>query len=196
MLTNAIAKSSVRSDLEILKKGVAQSLERPAFTNLDDIIFKRGFVYKTHSSPPTKIKNRYVKFIYIYSDPYDVVASLYRKNEMTDGEWIRKHSSNFGKKVNSVEEAIRGDKIGIKKNYLKWSRLSENKLAMVKMDYLWEKIDKLSDFVGFDVSLPPKRERNSNKKSLPKKLEKIMLEEYKNVREEMKKMDPIMIQSS
>ena len=194
MLTNAIARSSVRCNLGFVEKGVAQSLERPAFVDLNGVTFKRGYVYKTHSYPPTKKVSNYVKFIYIYSDPYKIVASLYRKNRLTGGDWIKKHSSNFGESIDSVEEAIKKDSLGIRKNYIKWSGSKNIKLAMVKMNKLWESIEKISRFVGFSIKLPPKKERRSSIKKLPQKIKNIMSREYKNLRNDMKNKKPVSIQ--
>jgi len=119
---------------------------------------RAGRVYKTHDFPGDLALGRPMRILFLFGRPSDVVLSVLRCRE-TEGEaWIADHLRHmhasggldliFGRDILRIEEQIDA-----------WLALRGTDIMCLKYDALWERREMLSDFVGFDVALPPRTSR-------------------------------------
>jgi hypothetical protein len=180
LLTHAIAKSATKVNIKI-GNYVAQHGIVMYVWNVRNVNPQKGLVYKTHDYPPSKDFAK-TKFIYTYSDPYKIIASLHRKQKELGKEWIRDHAKRLKNEVEKVEESYRKDAFGLEDNFNSWRKKENLDLLLIRANCIWEKKEKIQNHIGMKINLPEKRKRKSDIKNIPtgKEIEKIK-ETYRNM---------------
>lgn len=117
------------------------------------------FVCKTHDLYENPPNGKYA-YIFIYGDPLESVASVEKMVEKHGKDWFRRHQWHL--KADGPYEALYDrDVLNYEGQLLSWLSETRNDTFCVEFDDLWMMSKKLSDFVGFNVVLPPRRRRNS-----------------------------------
>lgn len=169
MLTRALADSTLREWVQVLGRPVSDRIANKIIIeyawNLEERYLRSGFIYKTHDYPPETLSD-HVKYIYVYSDPIEVISSVLNKAEREGEEWLAKHARHLNGKSTSRKDIIFEDSINIVENISRWCNKEGNNVLAVKYNNLWERQDQLSDFIGFDFGLPERKERRSSDKIL------------------------------
>ena len=119
-----------------------------------------GRVYKTHDFPHDLALDRPLRILFLFGRPSDVVLSVLRCR-VTEGEaWITDHLRHM-----HAHEGLDGildrDVLRLEEQVDAWLALRGADVLSLKYDALWNRCDMLSDFVGFDVTLPARVERSS-----------------------------------
>lgn len=136
--------------------------------DLDTIKIKPGLIYPTHHYPPKRTLPEKARVIYIFADPVEVILSLLHL--VHTGKWSQETFLNHCKNlqvsfqdIKSVDELVYEDKLNLEKHFDAWLAESRFPIAFVKYEHLWEHEENISSFVGFNVSLPPRKERSEKK---------------------------------
>lgn len=127
--------------------------------NLKGARLASGRVYKTHDFPYDLALGRPMRILFLFGRPSDVVLSVLRCR-VTEGEaWIAEHLRHMHGHE-GLDGILDRDVLRIEEQIDAWLALRGGDVLSLKYDALWTQRDVLSDFVGFDVALPARVERD------------------------------------
>ena len=127
--------------------------------NLKGARLKPGRVYKTHDFPGDLALDRAMRILFLFGRPSDVVLSVLRCRE-TEGEtWITDHLRHMHAS-GGLDLIFDRDVLRLEEQIDAWLALRGADILCLKYEALWERREILSDFVGFDVALPPQAARS------------------------------------
>jgi hypothetical protein len=118
-----------------------------------------GRVYKTHDLPDHLKLDRPLRILFLFGCPSDVVLSVLRCRETKGAAWIADHLRHMHSE-GGLDEIFHRDVLRIEEQIDAWLALRGADILCLKYDAMWEQHDILSDFVGFDVALPPRKSRD------------------------------------
>lgn len=119
-----------------------------------------GRVYKTHDFPYDLALDRPMRILFLFGRPSDVVLSVLRCRA-TEGEaWVADHLRHMHSD-GGLDMIFERDVLRLEEQIDAWFALRGADVLCLKYDALWERRDMLGDFVGFDVALPPRRDRET-----------------------------------
>ena len=160
MLLDSIKRSSVsnasRLKYELIRRGVSIQA-----WNTDAIKLKKGFFYKTHDYPPKKPFDNHVKMIYVFSDPVDVIMSLWKIYNNSGEKWIRQHFEHMKVPFSNFEKILYEDQLKLENHFDAWMAEDRFSVAFVRYDEMWRYQEDISNYFGFDITLPVYKERNA-----------------------------------
>jgi len=191
MLTESLALSSIEYGVGYIEKKMADAVTKWDW-DLKTENLERGYIHKTHDYPPKSIEIEGAKFIYVYADPYEVVYSTIRKFREEGQEWIREHAKHMKSEICSVEEIMKADALGLENNFDAWRNISSKNVMILNYENIWNRRGEISEFVGYDVKIPKKKERRSSKSIVSEKEQKMIKKVYKSMHvkvENEKKME-------
>jgi len=170
LLTHYIAKSAAKINLKIGSYVASHGLVMYEW-DIEDVEPKKGLVYKTHDYPPSRKSGKFqnVKFVYTYSDPYEIIPSLIRKENELGASWIRGHANRLKKSVSKVEEAYNNDVFGLEYNFDSWVNCGYLDVICLRRDCIWSEKEKIEEHIGTDIKLPSMRDRKSSIKNIKSK---------------------------
>lgn len=180
MLTESLALSSIEYGVGYIEKKMADAVTKWDW-DLKTENLERGYIHKTHDYPPKSIEIEGAKFIYVYADPYEVVYSTIRKSREEGQEWIREHAKHMKSEICSVEEIIKADALGLENNFDAWRNISSKNVMILNYENIWNRRGEISEFVGYDVEIPKKKERRSSKCIVSEKEQKMIKKVYKSM---------------
>ncbi|MCS3663491.1 hypothetical protein GGP65_001098 [Salinibacter ruber] len=181
MLTRSILESAHKYKII---KNIKRTILQKYKTRLP-IKYKNKIVYKTHDYPP-KYGGENVKYIYIYDDPIKVVSSMYKKKLDEGGDWLREHAVNMKTDPKVAGHFLTYDSFKLEKHFESWVNAENINVALVRLDGLWENKDEISAFLGFDISIPKKKERKSSIDIIPKEKKSNLDSIYGDLRDKVK----------
>ena len=120
---------------------------------------KAGRVYKTHDFPYDLALDRPMRILFLYGRPSDVVLSVLRCRETEGAAWISDHLRHMHSS-GGLDMIFARDVLRIEEQIDAWLALRGADVLCLKYDALWDRRGILSDFVGFDVALPPRKARD------------------------------------
>jgi hypothetical protein len=186
-----------RSGSTMLTQSICRSATNTRFissrflkTNMWTIKGRRydGVVYKTHDYPPSDVRNE--RYLYIYSDPYAIIGSIYRKYKNKDLTWVNRHARHLkARNMGRIDEVFEKDVFNIEKHFDSWFAFSKQPTFRVRLGALWKYQKELSQFIGCNVRLPPKKSRKTNLKVLNEDTKKRMKSTYGQLRHKMMDVD-------
>ena len=180
MLTESLALSSIEYGVGYIEKKMADAVTKWDW-DLKTENLERGYIHKTHDYPPKSIEIEGAKFIYVYADPYEVVYSTIRKSREEGQEWIREHAKHMKSEICSVEEIIKADALGLENNFDAWRNISSKNVMILNYENIWNRRGEISEFVGYDVKIPKKKERRSSKGIVSEKEQKMIKKVYESM---------------
>lgn len=162
VLTNSIVKNSINIENTKASKIASRSISQSAWS-LDNINLKNGIIYKTHDYPPEEVFNKNIRMLYTFADPIDVVLSLIRLWDERGEEWTKKHHNHlkvpFDQKFK--ERIIEEDILKLEQHLESWLQEDRFQIAFIKYEAMWDHQNDISEFLGFQIALPPFRERKT-----------------------------------
>ena len=117
-----------------------------------------GVVYKTHGFPDGLKPKWPIKIIFTFGSASDSAVSLYLCLERYGRKWIEDHLKHL-RADGPFEDIFQRDVLRFEEQIKSWSSVTDLDVLAVRYETLWDHVDTLSDFVGFPVSLPPRRAR-------------------------------------
>jgi len=127
--------------------------------NLKGARLKPGRVYKTHDFPYDLAVDRPMRILFLFGRPSDVVLSVLRCRETQGEAWIADHLRHMHAS-GGLGEIFERDVLRLEEQIDAWLALRGADVLCLKYDALWEQHAMLSEFVGFDVALPPRTARD------------------------------------
>ena len=119
-----------------------------------------GVIYKTHNFPYDFRPTRPTKIIFIFGSASDAAVSVYLCMERKGRQWIDRHFEHL-QADGPFEEMFERDVLRFEEQIESWSSVSDLDVLAIRYETLWNNIDIISDYAGFPVLLPPKRERQA-----------------------------------
>ncbi|QQM32439.1 hypothetical protein JET14_10000 [Martelella lutilitoris] len=118
----------------------------------------RGCVYKTHDYPEGLSSTSDVKCIFLFGSLADAALSVHSSVERFGEDWTKLHFKHL-KSDDSHESILDFDVLRFEDQMRRWGTYREHPVLCLRYDRLWENQNVISDFCGFPVVLPAKRER-------------------------------------
>lgn len=191
VLTKSIINSAIKTQNEKVRDIVFRSISQSAW-DLDNVELKNGIVYKTHDYPPRKEINSSARMLYTFADPVDVVLSLFRLFENRGEVWMKEHYDHLKVPYNNFKMIISEDNLHLERHLDAWLHEERCTVAFIRYETMWEHQDDISNFLGFDVHLPPKRDRKA-KKDQPQELTDKLSVTYKALRNKVSRLDDFFV---
>lgn len=145
---------------------------RSAAWKLDSDRVRRGRVYKSHDYPSPSLP-RNTRVLYVFGSPEDATLSLIEQARVSGQKWLDAHADHLRVPRFAPEDLLEGDVLRIGDHLRAW--LSQDSVAtgFVRYETMWDHQKQISDFVGFHVSLPERRERQPKESGSAHDLRKI-----------------------
>jgi len=189
MLFDAIAASMGRGclgglyDKKIINTTVDKVL-KGFVLRLNSLSNSPCMVCKTHDiAPGQEDVLPGVKYIFIYGDPLDSALSVKSMVAKNGESWFYQHLYHL-RGEGALEDLFEKDVLNYEGQIKSWLAMRSGSVLCIDYDDLWDERDKLSDFLGFEVILPEKRERVE--KVLPDVINGDMFDYLRAVKEEEK----------
>ncbi len=166
-----IVNSFGRSGSTVCTDGIVQSANRlgewtdrhvirAEAWNLATDRVKPGRVYKTHDYPTRTLRTD-ARIIYIFGDPVAATYSLLERTTRWGTDWLDRHADHLKVPRFQPTGLLHRDALAIEQHLSAWLRQKHHTVAFVRYDALWDKADELSEFLGSEVQMPPRRQRES-----------------------------------
>lgn len=185
VLTRSIVKGAITTQNALVRKAANRSISQAAW-NLESASLKNGIVYKTHDYPPAnnKIKKN-TRMLYTFADPVDVVLSLLRIYNKRGEGWMRQHYQHLQISYNNFDGILDEDHLKLEKHLSSWLNEDRFPIAFIKYESMWDHQHDISEFLGFQVKLPPFRQRKAKdrKDQLP-----VIEDTYAHLQKKIKQM--------
>lgn len=180
VLTKSIIDNLINSNsnlhINIISKAVSQSA-----WNLDKTKLSNGVVYKTHSYPPQSISNNNIKMLYTFADPVDVVLSILKQFETRGELWIKEHYNHLDVPYHDISQIIHEDQLKLENHLNIWMEETRFPIAFVRYETMWHHQKEISNYLGFNIELPPFKKRKA-KSSVNNEVKKIIEKTYSQLR--------------
>lgn len=130
-----------------------------AVWELKNASFRPGAIHFTHDVPHDLAAPSHLKVIFLYGRPSDTILSLIRRHYELGPEWMDRHFAHMHAR-GPYSEIIQRDVLRIGEQIEAWSSVRNANVLGLRYAMLWDNVDRLSEFAGFPVILPERRERN------------------------------------
>lgn len=120
--------------------------------------FRAGVVYKTHALRESVPDDANVRVIFVFGTASTAVLSVLSIADRFSPEWVSAHFDNMNAQGTLTELPTR-DVLRLEEQIDSWHTPGPQDVLAVKYDTLWTNVDAISDFVGYEVRLPPRRPR-------------------------------------
>lgn len=191
VLTKSIIESAVQYAPKPFRQTVFRAIsDSPWRLDYSDLI--GGIVYKTHDYPPKKVFREDIRMIYTFSNPVDVVQSLLRLYEERGESWMREHYQHLRASYQNFEDIIIEDNLHLENHLDSWLNEPRFPIAFIKYESMWGVQEEISKFLGFDIELPPYRERKA-KERLDKKIESSIYSTYLPLQKKIDQLEPFFV---
>jgi hypothetical protein len=121
----------------------------------------QGTVCKTHDFPFGLAARHDAKIVFLHGRPSDVVLSIHRCISTQGRAWVADHFRHMHA-VGDIDELFLRDVMRIEEQIDAWRSVCGRRILCLSYDSLWDHVDVLSDFVGFPVVLPLRRDRKTD----------------------------------
>lgn len=121
---------------------------------------RNGVAYKTHALAEELHGRPDAKVVFLFGSVVDSAVSVINARKVKGDAWIASHFNHL-RGEGGIEELAERDVLRFSDQFDGWTNLTSNPAIAMKYDSLWHNQDSLSDFLGFSVALPPRRERSA-----------------------------------
>jgi len=187
MLFDAVVDSLIRHRFHLKRDTWISNLIKSIIAGYIDRIEKLSeepfLVCKTHDKYEGNPDSN-CKFVFIYGDPLESARSVEQTVEQEGQQWFLDHQFHLGAS-GDYEDLFQKDVLAYQNQLESWLTQRNANIVCIDFDDLWRKIQKLSDFLGFEVELPIKcpRRKKPNKDNINEELFKLL----RNVRSRLRK---------
>lgn len=126
------------------------------------------------------------RFIFIYGDPLESAMSVEETGRTRGAEWIEEHIYHLGGH-GSPREIYQKDVLNFRNQILSWG--SAKSALCIHYDDLWSFSQEISEFLGFPVELPKRRERTA--KQRPTSYNKTLFDELQALANDLRRRSPV-----
>jgi len=173
-----VVASSGRSGSTMTADAIAQSLVTLRFkttsgSSLNDFLFKRAQAFlprlahrrrykqpilKTHDLPSRNLPSD-TKYIFIVGDPLESVQSAQQMTSKFGHIWLEEHLYHLASEK-KPKDLLQDDILNFERQINSWLSAPSENILVLRFEEIWNRVDELSNFVGFPVTLPSKKERS------------------------------------
>lgn len=121
--------------------------------------YNSGVVYKTHGFAHELPGDCGAKVIFLFGSASDAALSVLACQSKYGDEWIKKHFIHL-RANGSFDALAERDVLRFEDQLDSWTSPHGTSRLLLHYDALWECSGTLSEFCGFPVKLPPRRERS------------------------------------
>ncbi|CAK27101.1 Hypothetical protein SynRCC307_0198 [Synechococcus sp. RCC307] len=160
LLFDAVAEALISTRNLLIPRAFAKALiRRGGAWNLRTIRFFPGVVYKTHGFPDHLPENFTGKIIFIYGDPIDAALSIINCRDKLGEMWFSSHLTHLFAKESFLSDD--NDPFQFSRQIQSWMNYQGSPVLVLRYETLWDYTNKISEFLGFNISLPPRKARSN-----------------------------------
>lgn len=137
-------------------------------------------VIKTHDLCPDVVPAEAL-FIFLHGDPLEAAISVRSVVDVKGVEWFYKHQHHLHGE-GGYSSLFQRDVLNFRGQIKSWLSRTEQNVFCVSYETLWEQVENLEEFLGFDIQLPARRERS--KRRTPIDINYRLFEELRALRKE------------
>lgn len=188
MLFNAIADGFVKKKFHVnasttigylLKKICIENVNR-----MDDLVGEVSVICKVHDVYKEIDGGDNYKYIFVYSDPLDAAISVDIIVEKEGIEWFKLHQFHLNAN-GDYSDLYKKDVLNYENQLRSWMGNANNNVLCVEYEDLWASVDMISEFLGFSIQLPEKRQRK--RKTLISDIDHDLFDDLRSVKNRLKK---------
>jgi hypothetical protein len=165
MLFNAISSSFIDNNhkriVSCLGRSFLKKLCSGYLDRIQDIGLFSPTILKTHDLIDTSQIDK-AKFIFVYADPLDSAQSVEKVVQEKGLIWFEEHQYHL-RGSGEYKDLYEKDVLNFENQIKTWTNVNSDRVMIIRYEELWDRVDELSDFVGFPVNLPERRERSPKK---------------------------------
>jgi hypothetical protein len=120
---------------------------------------RRGMVYKTHDYPDALADQTDARAVFVFGSASDAALSVVEQHDREGRAWIDAHFENL-KAEGTYEDLLTRDVLGFGAQLRRWSTFAGAPVLCLRYEALWDHQDRLAEFTGLPVELPPRRARS------------------------------------
>lgn len=154
-------EAAVDSALRGARPGPARRLLRSFEWDLEGADFGPRQIVKTHDYPHESMPSN-AKYFYVFGDPVTSTMSAYRLAQ-EDPSWWVEHCEHMKVAYCDPGDVLVKDALSIEAHFCSWLDQEKASVAFVRFEALWDLETQISEFAGFEVKLPPRRARRSDR---------------------------------
>jgi hypothetical protein len=124
---------------------------------LGEKALQNGVVYKSHDYPD-RLKGTKARCLFLFGSCLDAATSVHSAIERFGPAWVNEHFERL-KSDGSFSELFDRDVLGFESQIRSWATTEVVPTLCLRFDSLWANNEKLNDFLGMRVRLPPRRPR-------------------------------------
>ena len=128
--------------------------------DLRDTRLHNGVVYKTHALAHELPVSSRARVIFLFGLASDTVISVLSCRQRYGREWIQAHFEHM-RASGTLADLPERDVLRLEEQLDGWLSETRHPVLALRYETLWDHIGVLSDFVGFPVTLPRRRPRES-----------------------------------
>lgn len=118
-----------------------------------------SLVYKTHDFPESAPRDGSIKVVFLFGSASDSVRSAIQRDAREPG-FLSQHLIHLKSDMNPADVTTH-DVMRIADQLDAWSTCKGLEVLGLRFETVWDHEDALRDFTGLDVTLPPRRNRQS-----------------------------------
>lgn len=158
MMFEAIAKSLIWHSFRARSNSVLEQITVGYLDRFEQHGTCPSAVYKTHDLLP-EFPPQNVRCIFIYGDPLEAALSVRDKVQQVGHTWFDNHQNNL-RAVGALEHLFSADVLNFRGQLESYLSRRYDSVFCVDFEDLWSKRTALSNFLGFQVELPLRRQRS------------------------------------
>ena len=173
LLFDAVASSAAADRFAFLPKALRGFLQRIAsdtLVRISDIESHNAPFLKTHDLFRPEFADS-AKYIFVFGEPLEAAKSVAQMGEKHGSAWIEEHIYHLAGQ-GTPYEVLDKDVLNYEAQLKSWGNAEG--VFVVHYDDLWGKREDLSQFLGFDLALPARRERTQ--KQLPSSINEALFD--------------------
>lgn len=152
-----------------------------------DVDFKDGYIYKTHAPAPETLPDN-VKVIFMFGNPMNIALSVQQK---FSGEFLKHHYRNLWADSSEHDKIFEKDTLNLEDNFDSWYKEQNFQMMTLKYETMFNHLDKIREFIGWNADFPSKISRSTNYDNHPKREE--LNKTYKSLSDKIYSADEVKI---
>ncbi len=161
MIHNAIAAGFIKSRFGGSSRGALSKwlikISQRFTVRISDVHLHAQPIQKTHDLYSNN-GTQSAKYIFVYGDPLDSARSVESMVRKLGQDWLQQHLYHLNSS-GSFSDLYEKDILNYEAQMQSWMNAPPERVFAIRYDDFWSRRADLSRFVGFEVVLPERRER-------------------------------------
>lgn len=119
-----------------------------------------GVVYKTHDFPSYLQQASGIKAVFCFGSAIDAAVSVLSCLDRYGADWVERHLLHL-RASGGLEDLFHRDALRFGEQLDEWFSETRFPVLRLKYDEIWQHEAEISDFLGFRIQLPERKERSS-----------------------------------